>query len=284
MALPVPGRVVEMLRRSTVEVLSGSSRISGSGTGTVVTESQVVTNAHVVRGRSVTVASWEGARLPAKVLSVDDRRDLALLGVQGLRAPVSPLGESNALRAGTPVFAVGNPLGFVGAVSSGVVHSVGAAAPMGGQTGIYADVQLAPGNSGGPLADYSGQVIGINTMVVSGGLALAIPSRAVQVFLSRSRSGSSLGVTVKPVALREGSFGIIILQVTSGGPADRASLLPGDILVGADKARFASIEDLEEITQYNPGTVVNIEFYPAGQRSLRRVALKLERRSDLNAA
>jgi serine protease Do len=149
MALPVPGRVVEMLRRSTVEVLSGSSRISGSGTGTVVTESQVVTNAHVVRGRSVTVASWEGARLPAKVLSVDDRRDLALLGVQGLRAPVSPLGESNALRAGTPVFAVGNPLGFVGAVSSGVVHSVGAAAPMGGQTGIYADVQLAPGNSGG---------------------------------------------------------------------------------------------------------------------------------------
>src|SRR5690242_7846370 len=68
MAFPVPGRVVEMLRRSTVEVLSGSSRVSGTGTGTVVTENQVVTNAHVVRGTSVTVASWEGDRLPARVL------------------------------------------------------------------------------------------------------------------------------------------------------------------------------------------------------------------------
>src|SRR3954451_4533053 len=106
MALPVPGRIVETLRRSTVEVLSGSSGIAGSGTGTVITEGQVVTNAHVVRGRSVTVVSWEGDRLPANVLRIDERRDLALLSVQGLRAPVSPLGESNGLRAGTPVVAV----------------------------------------------------------------------------------------------------------------------------------------------------------------------------------
>src|SRR3954463_8297999 len=98
MALPVPGRVVEALRRSTVEVLTGSRGISGSGTGTVVTEGQVVTNAHVVRGRSVTVASWEGVRLAAEVLRTDERRDLALLSVQGLRAPASPLGDSNLLR------------------------------------------------------------------------------------------------------------------------------------------------------------------------------------------
>src|SRR3954469_2545886 len=200
MALPVPGRVVEILRRSTVEVLSGSSRVSGTGTGTVVTEGQVLTNAHVVRGTSVTVASWEGDRLPATVLRLDQQRDLALLAVQGLRAPASPLGDSDSLRPGTPVLAVGNPLGFVGAVSSGVVHSLGIAPPMGGRTAIYADVRLAPGNSGGPLADYRGQVVGINTMVVSGGLALAVPSRAVQLFLNRNRSGSSLGVVVRPVS------------------------------------------------------------------------------------
>src|SRR4051794_9204401 len=98
MALPVPGRVVEILRRSTVEVLSGSSRVSGTGTGTVVTEGQVLTNAPVVRGASVTVASWEGDRLPATVSRVDGQGDLALLSVAGLRAPASHLGDSNMLR------------------------------------------------------------------------------------------------------------------------------------------------------------------------------------------
>src|SRR5919199_4451586 len=147
MALPVPGRIVEMLRRSTVEVSSGSSRVSGSGTGTIVTEGQVITNAHVLRGTPVTVASWEGDRLAAVVLRIDERRDLALLSVRGLRAPASPLGDSDTLRPGTPVVAVGNPLGFVGAVSSGVVHSIGIAPAMNAHKGIYADVRLAPGNS-----------------------------------------------------------------------------------------------------------------------------------------
>ncbi len=284
MALPVPGRIVEMLRRSTVEVLSGSSRTSGSGTGTVVTEGQVVTNAHVVRGASVTVASWEGDRLPARVLRLDASRDLALLSVQGLRAPASPLGDSSTLRAGTPVVAVGNPLGFVGAVSSGVVHSVGAAPHMGGQTGIFADVRLAPGNSGGPLADYAGLVVGINTMVVSGGLALAVPSRAVQLFLKRSRSGPSIGVVVRPVTLKDNTVGMMILEVTAGGAAERASLLPGDILVSANQTSFRTVEDLEDITYNSTAAVVSFDFYRAGQRTLRRVALRLERKPDLSAA
>ncbi|MFL6447439.1 MAG: S1C family serine protease [Bryobacteraceae bacterium] len=284
MALPVPGRVVEALRRSTVEVLNGSSRSSGSGTGTVVTEGQVVTNAHVVRGASLTVASWEGDRLPASVLRIDGRRDLALLKIQGLRAPASALGDSNALRPGTPIVAVGNPLGFVGAVSSGVVHAVGAAPPMGGQTAIYADVRLAPGNSGGPLADYNGQVVGINTMVISGGLALAIPSRAVQLFVKRTRSGSSLGVVVRQVALKDKTVGMMILEVSPGGAAERASLLPGDVLVGANQSRFRMLEDLEAVTDEAPGSVVVLEFYRAGQRTMRRVALQLERKPNLSAA
>src|SRR3954452_21822110 len=224
MALPVPGRVVEILRRSTVEVLSGSSRVSGTGTGTVVTEGQILTNAHVVRGASVMVASWEGDRLAATVSKIDGQRDLAFFTVTGLRAPASPLGDSDKLRPGTPVVAVGNPLGFIGAVSSGVVHSIGMAPAMGGQTGIYADVRLAPGNSGGPLADYRGQVVGINTMIVSGGLALAIPSRAVQRFVRHNTSGFSLGIVVRPVRLKDRSLGIMILELTSGGAADRASL------------------------------------------------------------
>lgn len=284
MPLPVPGRAVEMLRRSTVEVLSGSLRSSGTGTGVVITEGQVITNAHVVRGTSLTIASWEGDRLSATVLRLDGRRDLALLSVQGLRAPASPLGDSNALRPGTPVVAVGNPLGFVGAVSSGIVHSVGAAPPMGGQTGIYADVRLAPGNSGGPLADYTGQVIGINTMVISGGLALAIPSRTVQMFLKRDRSGASLGVVVRPIRLDATTTGIMVLEVMPGGAAERASLLPGDALIGANGKRLRTIEDLECVTQDDVGAVVTLEFYRAGLRTRRRVALRLERTPDLSAA
>ena len=284
MPLPVPGRVVEALRRSTVEVLSGPRGLSGTGTGTVVTEGQVVTNAHVIRGGSVTVASWEGDRLPATVLRVDGHRDLALLSVNGLRAPGSPLGDSNALRSGTPVVAVGNPLGFIGAVSSGVVHTVGAAPPMDGRTAIYADVRLAPGNSGGPLADYSGQVVGINTMVISGGLALAIPSRAVQLFLKRSRTGSSLGVVVRPVPMKDQRVGMMILEVSPGGAAERASLLPGDVLVGANQSRFRTLEDLESVTEEAPGSVVVLEFYRAGVRTLRRVALQLDRKPNLSAA
>jgi len=284
MALPVPGRIVEMLRRSTVEVLSGSSRVSGSGTGTILIEGQVVTNAHVVQGTPVTVASWEGDRLTATVLRIDERRDLALLSVPGLRAPASPLGDSDTLRPGTPVVAVGNPLGFVGAVSSGVVHSIGIAPPMNGQRGIYADVRLAPGNSGGPLADYQGQVVGINAMVINGGLAVAIPSRAVQLFLKRDGSGFKLGIVVRPVRLKDCSSGMMILELTPGGAADRASLLPGDVLVGADNRRFRTLEDLEAVTEGSAGAVITLDFYRAGQGSLRRVALSLDRKRNLSAA
>jgi serine protease Do len=180
--------------------------------------------------------------------------------------------------------AVGNPLGFVGAVSSGVVHSIGTAPPIGGQTAIYADVRLAPGNSGGPLADYSGQVVGINTMVISGGLALAIPSRAVELFLKRDRSGSSLGVVVRPVPLKDKTIGMMILEISRGGAAERASLLPGDVLVGANQSRFRTLEDLEALTAQAPGSVVVVEFYRAGQRTLRRVALRLEPQPNLSAA
>jgi serine protease Do len=155
---------------------------------------------------------------------------------------------------------------------------------MGGQTGIYADVRLAPGNSGGPLADFRGQVVGINTMVISGGLALAIPSRAVQLFLKRSKSGFTLGVVVRPVRLKDRSLGMMILEINPGGAAERASLVPGDILVGANNVRFRTMDDLESVMEDSAGPVVNLDFYRAGQGSIRRVALPVERKADLSAA
>ncbi len=275
MPIPVPGRIAEALRRSTVQIQSGRARSRGNGSGVVVTDQHVVTNAHVVRGAHLSVESWEGKTVPASLVKVDRHRDLALLAAPDLHAPVSPLGDSEALRAGTPIVAVGNPMGFVGAVSTGIVHSIGTAAPISGLSWIHADVRLAPGNSGGPLADFKGQIVGINTMILAGGLALAIPSRSVQSFLTRPASGRSLGVVVRPVQLPNRGFGLMILELIPRGAAEYGSLLPGDILAGANGSRFRYLDDLQNAIDQSLAGVLHLDFYRAGQRNLRQVSVQL---------
>src|SRR5262249_20273905 len=146
----------------------------------------VVTNAHVVRGRNAMVQLWDGRKFPAKLLALARRHDLALLKIDTLGLPSASFADSSKLRSGELVLAVGNPLGFTGAVSTGVIHALGPYNGLGRNNWVQADVRLAPGNSGGPLADAQGRVIGINTMVASG-LALAIPSNVVVDFLRLAR-------------------------------------------------------------------------------------------------
>ena len=132
---------------------------------------------------------WDGRRLPARVTSRDPRRDLAVLRIAARPAlPAATPGDSSALRPGELVIAVGSPLGFAGALSTGVVHSVGSASRHGpGSAGSAPDVRLAPGNSGGPLADAQGRVVGINTAIVNG-LGVAVPANAAVDFLRRGRA------------------------------------------------------------------------------------------------
>jgi serine protease Do len=273
--IPVPGRAAEALRRSTAQIRSGNGYRRGNGSAVVLTDGQVITNAHVIQEGPLAVESWEGKTVSASVLKIDRGRDLALLSAQGLQAPSAQLGDSNELRAGTPVIAVGNPMGFVGAVSTGIVHAIGPAAPISRSLWIHADVRLAPGNSGGPLADLQGQIVGINTMIVAGGLALAIPSRAVQSFLTRTTSQRSLGVVVRPVSLKERGIGMMILELVPGGAAEAASLLPGDILVGSKEQRFRFLDDLQNTIDEAPGALLHLEFYRAGQEKLRQVVVQL---------
>ena len=169
----------------------------------------ILTNAHVARGDAARVELWDGRRFEARLVARDSRRDLATLRIaaQGLDA-VTP-GDSEALRPGELVIAVGNPLGFAGALSTGVIHSIGGVARHGPAAWIRADVRLAPGNSGGPLANAQGQVIGINTAIVNG-LGVAVPSNAVAAFLQRG-ARPSLGVTLRPV-----SPGLLILGIEPG--------------------------------------------------------------------
>lgn len=289
MPIPVPGRVAEELRRSTVQVYCGRGRQEGGGSGVVLTGDRVITNAHVLRGERVSVESWEGRVTGASLLQVNRRRDLAVLSVPGLGAPGAVLGDSDHLQSGTPVFAVGNPLGFSGAVSSGIIHSLGPAHSIGSLPWIQADVRLAPGNSGGPLANFLGQVIGINTMIVAGGfvtggLALAIPSRAVQSFLAVKGSPPSLGVVVRPIRLRKGEIGMMILELVAGGSAETASLMPGDILIGSNGSRFERIEDLQSAIDQGSGSIIRLDFYRAGQEIIRHVAVQLVPDRVLSAA
>ena len=178
------GQIAAQLRRSTVSILSKGQ---GAGSGVVWDSSGlIVTNAHVVRGKDASVELWTGQRFPAKLVAHDVRRDIATLRMEAdaSLAPVVTI-DAASLRAGELVIAVGNPLGFQGAVSKGVVHGVGAMRGLGSQRWVQASIRLAPGNSGGPLADAAGRVVGINSMVAAGGVGLAVPSEAVRRFVVR---------------------------------------------------------------------------------------------------
>lgn len=283
MPLPFPGRAVEALRRSTAFVSNTRGRNAGSGSAIVLSDETLITNAHVVGAGQLVVESWEGRTAAATILRIDHSRDLALLRAPALGAPAAVLADSDAVRPGTPVVAVGNPAGFKGAVSTGTIHSAGpifinGAGPAFSRRWICADVRLAPGNSGGPLADWEGRVIGVNTMVLQGGLALAVPSRAVNAFLSNNKL-RTLGVTLRPVQLGQGSasqggIGLLILEIDPQGVAAAASLLPGDVLTGVTGHAFRSLDDLETaLAQVRDGTLT-LQFRRGGKEKGRRVTVR----------
>lgn len=256
------GEVTERLRRSTVRVHAGRA---ASGSGVIWNaDGQIVTNAHVLRDGRAQVELWNGRQVTAHVLKRDRQRDIGLLQIQAEDLLVATHGDSDALRPGELVIAVGNPFGFVGAVSTGVVHSVGRLHGF-SQPWIVSDVRLAPGNSGGPLANARGDVVGINTMI-AGGLACAITSNCVVRFLSHAH----LGVTVRPMPL-----GLVVLEVTPQSPAERASLRPGDILISAAAKPFHSLKDLEDALSSTHEGRLEIEFRRGASTRARRVVAQV---------
>ena len=193
-------RVAEQLAAVTVGVRAPRER--GGGSGIVWRgDGTVVTNAHVAREAHATVETADGLTLDARVVRRDDARDLAELRVDapGLRA--ATIGDSEALRPGQLVLALGHPLGVPGALSLGVVHAAaGRPTSMPGdrRRWVQADIRLAPGNSGGPLADAEGRVIGINSMI-AWGMAIAVPSTIAARFASGEAPGQAfLGIAVVP--------------------------------------------------------------------------------------
>ncbi|MGP0073913.1 MAG: S1C family serine protease [Bryobacteraceae bacterium] len=263
------GETVEKLRRITVAVKVPQG---GGGSGVIWSaDGAIVTNAHVVEGAggAVEVELWNGSSLKGKLVKRDPRRDVATLQVDASDLSAATPGDSNALRAGELVIAVGNPMGFIGAASTGVVYGFDR------RSWVVSQLRLAPGNSGGPLANARGEVVGINTMMtrggISGGLAFAIPSNFVKQFLSSQPfAGVGLGVVVRPILA-----GLIILEVIPGSPADHASLLQGDVLVGAYGKRFQFAQDLQNAINASRGGILELQFRRGASANVRTVAVQM---------
>ena len=182
--------VAKRLGRVTVQVRAGGR---SAGAGVVWLRSGIViTNAHVASGRRAEVVLPDGRAVTAVVAGRDPRRDLAALAVTGDDLEPALRADARGLHAGELLVALGHPLGVAYAAALGVVHRAptGARGPSGW---LHADLMLAPGNSGGPLADTQGRVVGINAMIV-GGLGIAVPTHVVEAFLRDVEAAGRGGV------------------------------------------------------------------------------------------
>jgi serine protease Do len=172
--------------KSSLVVVHNGKRGAGAG---VIWKSGgiIVTNNHVVTNKKVQVNTAEDKQYPAKVIAQAPEFDLAILEVEARDLPVATIADSRGLKVGQMVLAIGHPWGQHSAVTAGIISGLGSVSTPGPNRSvdvIRTDAQLAPGNSGGPLVNLSGSVIGINTMVVGGDLGVAIPSHVVNKFVS----------------------------------------------------------------------------------------------------
>ena len=274
--------LADRLRASTVEV---STRGRGNGSGVIWRDGLIITNHHVAQTDAPEVVLADGRSFPATVTARDPERDLAALKVSAIGLPVAEIGDSSELRAGHLVLAMGHPLGVKNALTLGILHAV-AGGPGGSSRWIRADLTLAPGNSGGPMVNAQGQVIGINSMI-AGGLALAVPSNTVERFLNGGAHPAFLGVQTQEVtfsaatASRAGQEGgLLVLSLVDASPAARAGLLPGDILLRAGNQPLSEAGDLLALLRDTlPGTPLPLAVWRA-DRPTEVVAIVAQREPE----
>ncbi len=273
----------------------------GQGSGVILqADGLVLTNAHVVdQTDRVTVGLENGQRVEGRVVGIDKLTDLAVVRlVGGGPWPVAPLGNSDALQVGDWAIAVGNPFGLDNTVTLGIISSLNRNAAKLGITDkrlelIQTDAAINPGNSGGPLLNADGEVVGINTLVRSGpgaGLGFAIPiNRARTIVKELVATGRAthpmIGVGLNEVRRSDGSVaagGAVVVSVQPGGPADRAGLRAGDVIVTAQgiavkgpaqviaAVESAGVGGTLTLTVNRQGAMVNLRLVPGDMASLRQ--------------
>ena len=250
--------------------LRGGRTAMGGGSAVVITpDGFLVTSAHVVEGSSSGSASFvDGREMRFAVVGADPLSDIAVLRADAEDLAPAQLGDASDLRVGQLVVAIGNPHGYAGSVTAGVVSALGRSLPVGRRGGprrmvenvVQTDAALNPGNSGGALVDGSGRVVGINTAVAGVGLGLAVPindatRRIISTLMADGRVRRAwLGVAVGPrplpprVAGRLGRGSAVeVIEVVDGSPADLAGLHPEDLLVELDGIRLEGADDLQRM-------------------------------------
>lgn len=276
--------MVAQVTRSVVRV-QARERIAGTGV-VWTTEGAIVTADHVVeRDENITVVV-DGSTYDAELAGRDPTTDLAVLKIKAANLIAARVADSKALKQGNLVFAVGRPWGTEAIVSAGIVSALGKFGQIAGWGGqfkeglIHTDVTLYPGFSGGPLADASGRVVGINSSVLGRDLSLAIPtetvSRIAEQLLTKGRiERGYLGVGVQKIPLQQSlaqklglaqETGLMVLQVEPGTNAEKAGFLPGDILVGLNGTAIARVRELNRwLAGESGGREVNAKVIRGGE-------------------
>jgi S1-C subfamily serine protease len=266
----------------------------GAGSGVVFTpDGFVLTNNHVVeQAQEVQVSLSDGSKYPAQVVGTDPATDLAVLRLVQNGLPFAEMGDSSRLRAGQLAIAIGNPLGFQSTVSTGVISALGRA--MRSQSGrlienvIQTTVPLNPGNSGGPLVDSRGKVIGINTAMIymAQGIGLAVPINTARWVVSEilmkgkvSRGYLGLAGQTRPISRRaqryfelQSATAVEVVSVENNGPSRRAGLREGDLIVSMDGQSVATVDDIHRLlANTTPGAAVVLTILRGQERRTLRV-------------
>ena len=283
-------RAYEIFRRFSPQPPGGmqpqqpENRSLGSGF-IISADGYVMTNAHVIEGADeVTVKLLDKREFRAKVVGADKRTDVALLKIDASGLPAVKLGDSNALKPGEWVVAIGSPFGFEHSVTAGIVSAKGRALPQENYVPfIQTDVAINPGNSGGPLFNLRGEVVGINSQIFSRsggfmGISFAIPiDQAMDIQqqlrtrgrVSHGRMGVSIQEVTRDVAEAFGlpkASGALVNSVEPNGPAARAGIEPGDVILRFDGKPVAASSDLPRMVgAMKPGTKAQIEVWRKGQ-------------------
>jgi len=285
----------------------------GIGSGVIISpDGYIITNNHVVEGATDIKVTLSDRRMySAKLIGTDPLTDLAVIKIDGTNFPNVPLGDSTQLRPGQTVLAFGNPLGFRFTVTRGIVSALNRPNPYNDdprKPGLYiqTDAAINQGNSGGPLVNARGEVIGINTFLISptggfSGMGFAIPTQIVQpVMDSLVRYGkvehSYIGVGITDVTPENSKFfdmkdanGAVISEVTPDSPGAQAGLKVGDVIVGLDGKKVAGAGELQaEVSEKRPGTKVTLDVLRDGKSMNVPVTLQelgsKDKKEELNAS